>query len=155
GIAAATADQNDAKVVGKVGPSKLDKKKFKPVNLKLGVENSSDWITGVQQNPASELIRVSKNVKINLNKRPRCKAALPNGIPTNEARKRCSKKSVLGTGSAQVMAPGVGCPIPQADPCVIATPKVTVFNGPGKNQVRLHTYHTNLGAASPVVQGRI
>src|SRR5690606_18315194 len=32
---------------------------------------------------------------------------------------------------------------------------VSVFNGPGKNQVRLHTYDPNLGVASPVVQGRI
>jgi hypothetical protein len=158
GIAAATADENDAKVVGKVAPAKLDKKKFKPINLTLGVENSSDWITGIQANPASELIRISKNVKINLGKRPRCNADLSNGTPPAAARKACPKKSFLGSGRAEVMGPGIA-PQCGADlfnpPCVIAEPVVSVFNGPGKNQVRLHTYDPNLGVASPVVQGRI
>lgn len=154
GIAAATASENDAKVQGKVAPKKLDKKKFKRVNLTLGVINSKDWITGIQENPASEFIRISKNVKINLNKRPRCTVDLPNGIPTNQARQLCPNKSVLGAGRAEVTAPA-SAPQCGGTPCVIATPKVTVFNGPGKNEVRLHTFHPNLGASSPVVLGRI
>lgn len=158
GIAAATADLNDAKVVGKVAPKKLDKKKFKPVNLTLGVINSKDHITGAQSNPASELLRISKNVRVNLNKRPRCTAPLPNGITTEDAKAACPKRSVLGSGEAEVTAPGIA---PQCGanvlnpPCVIATPVVTVFNGPGKNEVRLHTYSDDLGGASPIVDGKI
>lgn len=149
GVAFATAaDDNDAQVVGKVAPAKLDKKKFKPVNLTLGVKNSDDWITGApdQPIPMSEFIEISKNVKVNLNKAPRCKAPIPDGTPTETARKSCPKKSVLGTGKATVVSAGG---------TVIATPVVTVFNGPGKNQVRLHTYAQALASSSPVVQGRI
>lgn len=140
------ADDNDAKVIGKVNPAKLDKKKFKPVNLQLGVKNSADWITGIQPNPASELIEVSKNVKINLNRAARCTAVIPNGTPTKEAKQLCPRKSVLGSGKARVQAPGG---------MVVAEPVVTVFNGPGKNEVRLHTYSPDLGAASPIVEGKI
>ena len=56
------AQENVAAVDGKVTPSKLDKKKFKPVNLLLGVRNSNGHIDGLQSNPASEFIAMSKNV---------------------------------------------------------------------------------------------
>jgi len=140
------AAENVAAVDGKVTPSKLDKKKFKPINLLVGVRNSKTQIDGLQENPAAEFIAMSKNVKINLSKAPRCTADLPNGIPTAQAKAACPPKSYLGGGVAEVTAPG---------PTVIAEPVVSVFNGPGKNQLRLHTYDSDLGAASPIVNGRI
>ena len=78
---------------------------------------------------------------------PRCTAALPNGIPTADARDACPPKSYLGGGDAEVTAPGGA---------VIAEPVVSVFNGPGRGtQLRLHTYSEDLGPASPIVDAKI
>jgi hypothetical protein len=140
------AAENIAAVDGKVTPSKLSKKKFKPVNLFLGVRNSNGHIDGMQSNPASEFIAISKNVKVKLSKAPKCTAPLAPGTPTAQAKAACPGKSFLGSGVAEVTAAG---------PTVIAEPVVSVFNGPGKNQLRLHTYSPALGTASPVVNAKI
>jgi hypothetical protein len=140
------ASENNAKVVSKITPNKLPKKKFKPVNLFLGVVNSKAHIDGLQSNPASELISSSKNVKIRLSKAPRCSAPLPNGSTPAFAKNACPGKSFLGKGDAEVTAPGGA---------VIAEPVVSVFNGPGKNEVRLHTYDPRLAGATPTVAGKI
>ena len=140
------ASENNARVVAKVTPSKLDKKKFKPVSVFLGVVNSKGHIDGLQSNPASERIRWTKNIKVNLNKAPRCTVPIANGTPTAQAKAMCPPKSNLGSGDAEVTAPGGA---------VIAEPVVTVFNGPGKNELRLHTYSEDLGVASPIVDAKI
>jgi hypothetical protein len=140
------ADENVAAVDGKITPSKLSKKRFKPVSSLLGVRNSKDHIDGLQSNPASERLSFSKNIKVDLSKAPRCTAPLANGTTTEFAKAACPGKSFLGSGVAEVTAAG---------PTVIAEPVVSVFNGPGKNQLRLHTYDPALGAASPIVNGRI
>ena len=140
------ADENIAAVDGKITPSKLSNKKFKPVASFLGVRNSKGHIDGMQSNPASERLSFSKNIKVDLSKAPRCTAALPNGSTPQFAKNACPPKSFLGSGEAEVTAPG---------PTVIAEPVVSVFNGPGRNQLRLHTYDPALGAAAPIVNARI
>jgi hypothetical protein len=140
------ASENVATVQGKITPSKLDKKKFKPVASLLGVRNSKGHIDGMQSNPASEFIALSKNIKVKLSKAPRCTATLPNGSTPQFAKNACPRKSYLGGGGAEVTAAG---------PTVIAEPVVSVFNGPGNNQLRLHTYDPALGAASPIVNAKI
>ena len=146
GIAFAQGTVNEAFVDGSVKPSKkLDKKKYKKTNLLLGIRNENT-ITGTQVNPASEKISISKNVKVDLDKAPRCPVTLTNGTPTEAAKAQCPAASLIGTGEAEVQAPGNA---------VIATPEVNVFNGPGPNQLQLHTYSPALGAASPVVPASI
>jgi hypothetical protein len=140
------ADLNDAEVVGKVTPSKLSKKKLKPVNLFLGVVNSPDSAGNEDANAKSERISISKNVKVKLNKAPVCTAALPNGSTPQFAKDACPAKSYLGGGKATVHAPG---------PVLAAEPIVSVFNGPNPGQLRLHTYSDDLGPASPVVNAFI
>lgn len=139
------ASDNNAIVDGKVTPKKLDKKKFKKANLFLGVRNEAT-VTGTQSNPASEYISVGKNVKIKLKKAEQCTAPLSNGIPTEQARATCPSKSFLGEGDAEVTAPGGS---------TISNIVVSVFAGPGPNDVRLHTYSPNLAAASPIVPGTV
>jgi len=148
------ADLNDASVVSKVTPSKLDKKKFKPVNVLLGVVNSPDSAGNEDANAAAERIAWSKNVKVNLNKAPRCTTPLANGTTTQFAKSECPAKSFLGGGTATVHGPGS---LPQCGgtPCQIADPVVSVFNGPGPNQLRLHTFSDELQGASPIVNARI
>ncbi len=140
------AELNDAKVVAKVTPSKLSKKKFTPVNSLLGVVNSPDSAGNPVGNAKSERIAISKNIKVKLNKAPVCTAALPNGSTPQFAKDACPKKSFLGSGKATVHAPG---------PTLAAEPIVSVFNGPDPGQLRLHTYSDDLGAASPVVNAFI
>jgi hypothetical protein len=140
------ADLNDAKVVAKVKPSKLSKKKFTPVSSLLGVVNSPDSAGNEDANAKSERIAISKNIKVKLSKAPVCTAALPNGSTPQFAKNACPAKSYLGGGKATVHAPG---------PVLAAEPVVSVFNGPNPGQLRLHTYSDDLGPASPVVNAFI
>lgn len=149
------ADLNDANVVSKVTPSKLSKKKFSRVNVLLGVVNSPASTGNEDANAAAERIAWSKNIKIDLTKAPRCTAPIANGTPTAQAKAACPPKSFLGSGKATVHAPGAACTPPQADPCKVADPVVSVFNGPGPGQLRLHTFSPALGPASPIVDARI
>ena len=57
----------------------------------------------------------------------------------------CPGKSLIGTGEAEV---NLGA-------SRVSNVVVQVFNGPGKNQVRLHTSSPTLGAAAPTVAGSI
>jgi hypothetical protein len=149
------ADLNDAAVIGKITPSKLPKKRFVPVSSLLGVVNSPDSTGNEDANAASERIALSKNIKVNLKKAPLCTAALPNGSTTEFAKDACPAKSYLGGGDAVVYAPTPACGVGATEPCVAAEPVVSVFNGPGPGQLRLHTYSPDLGPASPVVNARI
>jgi hypothetical protein len=164
GVAAAGdtgADLNDAEVVSKVTPSKLSKKKFTKINVQLGVVNSPDSAGNEDANAAAERIAWSKNIKVNLNKAPKCNVDLPNAIPTENARDLCPPKSVIGTGQATVHAPGATCTPPQADPCLAGTQVVTVFNGHptnGPGALQLHTWGDppeGLGGLSPTVDAWI
>ena len=140
------ADLNEANVAAKVTPSKLSKKKFSRVNLLLGVVNSPDSAGNEDANAASERIAWSKNIKVDLKKAPRCTAPIANGTPTAQAKAMCPPKSYLGGGNATVHAPG---------PVLAARPVVSVFNGPGPGQLRLHTFSPDLGPASPIVDARV
>jgi hypothetical protein len=138
------ASENQAFVDGKVKPAKLDKKKFKRVNFFVGVRTQAN-VTGMQANPQSEYISFGKNAKFKLNKAPLCTTPLPNGATPEQARAMCPRKSYLGSGHGTVEFPGL-----TANDVV-----VSVFNGPIKNQLRLHTYSPTLGTASPTVDAKI
>ncbi len=143
---AAGNDENEAFVDGGVKPSKLSKNQYKPVNLFLGVRTETDVVDGAQQNPEAERISMGKNVKWNGSKAPVCTAAIETpGLTAEQARGLCPGKSLLGTGDAEVNLGGAR----------VGDIVVQVFNGPGKNEVRLHTSSTTLGAAAPTVFGEI
>ncbi len=142
---ASGATEHEAGVTGKVKPKKLDKKKFKKVKFNTGVVTTGG-VTGTQSNPASEYISFGKNIKFKLSAAPVCTATLTNGSTPEQARAACPAKSYLGGGHAEVQGPGG---------TVVDELVVSAFNGPGANQLRLHTYGPVLGAASPTVQGDI
>ena len=145
-LAFAVGTDNNAKVLGKVSPSKLDKKKKKPVNLYLGLENDPAYVTGTQSNPSKEEISIGKNVSIKLSKTDQCTAPLINGSTPAQARAQCPPKSYIGSGSGAVTAPGG---------TTINDIIVSVFAG-GGNVVKLHAYSPTLQAASPgALTGRI
>lgn len=137
--------ENTPAMEGKITPSKLDKKKYKKVGLLSGVATEAPAVTGLQQNPEKELLSYPKNMKWKSTAAPFCTAAIE-FLPTDAARSACPAGSNLGTGTAQVKLPGgfVSEPI-----------TVTAFNGPAKNQVRLHTYSEQLAGATPTVDGSI
>ena len=139
------ASENVAHVDGDVRPAKLDKNRFRRVSSFTGVRTEAN-IDGTQANPASELISFGKNIRIRPNVPPVCTAVLANGSTPQLARSLCPAKSFLGAGEATMQFPGQ----PPIDDIV-----VSVFNGPGPNQLRLHTYSPTLGTASPTVNGEI
>jgi hypothetical protein len=152
------ADLNDAQVLGGVQPKKLSKKKFKPVNLYLGVQNSPNSTGNENANAASERILTSKNIKVDLSKAPRCTdydTVNPSGTTTEDARDNCPAGSYLGGGEAVIHAPTAACGPGATEPCVAFTPVVSVFNGPGQGELRLHTYDPELGPGSPGVEAAI
>jgi len=141
------ASDNEAFVDGAVKPTKLDKKKYKPVQLFLGVRTEpSVPVDGNQQNPEQERISMGKNVKWNGKKAPVCTAAIETpGLTAEQAAAMCPSKSLLGQGEAEV----------DLGPARVSDITVSVFNGPGKNQVRLHTSSPTLQAAAPTVFGEV
>ncbi len=136
---------NEAFVDGSVSPKKLDKNKYKPINLFLGVRTEGP-VTGAQANPEQEQISLGKDIKWDGTKVPVCTANIETpGLTADQAKAMCPGKSLLGTGEAEV---NLGA-------SRVSDITVLTFNGPGKNQVRLHTSSPTLGAAAPTVFGQI
>jgi hypothetical protein len=148
GIAfAAGSDENTENVLGKVSPSKLDKKKYKPVKFYVGVETDTIHAVPGQQNPEKQLIEFGKNIKFDTKKAEVCTASL-NATTTEQARALCPPKSLIGAGVAHVNA-GHG-------PDEISDVTVSVFNGPAKNHIRLHAATPTFGPGlTQVVEGDI
>jgi hypothetical protein len=136
------ASQNEAFVDGKVKPSKLDKKKYKPVNLLAGVRTSGP-VPGI--NPEKEFLSFGKDIKLKTKAAATCSAPIEFQT-TDAARNACPKDSYLGKGRGSIMLPGG---------VAFSDIVVSAFNGPGKNQIRLHTYSPSLEGATPTVLGKI
>ncbi len=140
------AGDNEAFVDGAVKPKKLDRKRFKPVDLFLGVRTEGP-VTGSQENPEKEFIAFGRDIKFRSKQAPVCTASIEvPGLTTEQVRAMCPRRSYLGSGEAEVNLGAVGR---------VSDITVSVFNGPGVNQVRLHTASPTLLAAAPTVLGRI
>ena len=137
--------ENTAFVDGKVSPSKLDKKKYKPIKLFSGVRTETT-VNGLQKNPTVEYISYPKNVKFDFNAGAVCTTLPPSGSTAQQARDACPADSYLGQGAAEVQGPGIA---------PITDIVVSVFRGPAKNGILLHTSSTTLGAAAPTVPGSV
>lgn len=144
GVSENEADVQGAVIKGQGAKPKLDQKEFKPVSLFVGLTTTGE-VTGSQQNPEAEYISFPKNVKLDQSAAPTCDAQIE-FQPTEAAKAACPKDSNLGSGEAEIRLPGGFV----SDPLT-----VTVFNGPGKNEVRLHTYSEQLEGATPTVFGKI
>lgn len=140
---------NTPRVIGSIQPTKLSPKVYKPIELELGVatdgpvngQQGCNAQTGGQCNPEAEFIQMPKNIKWDSDAAPFCTASL-NGTTTEQARALCPPDSAIGEGLATVKFPG---------DTIIGDDKVTVFNGPAKNQVRLHAYSPTLTATNTQV----
>jgi hypothetical protein len=145
-VALADGTSRDTTFVdGSVKPAKLDKKKWKPVEMFTGVRTeAAGGVDGTQPNPTTEYISYGKNIKFDLDAAEPCSTLPPSGSTTQQARDACPKSSYIGTGSAALQGPGIA-PI---DDLV-----VSLFYGPEKGQIQLHTYSPTLGQAAPTVQG--
>ncbi|MQA73611.1 MAG: hypothetical protein GEU88_04540 [Solirubrobacterales bacterium] len=136
------ASQNQAFVEGSVKPKKLDKKKYKPIDLFTEVSTEGP-VPGI--NPESELIEYDKDGKWDSKAAPTCSAPIE-FLSTDAAKAACPKGSAIGSGEADIELPG-GLEYKGLT--------VTAFNGPGKNEIRLHTYDPRLAGATPTVFGTI
>jgi hypothetical protein len=143
----AGADTNDAFVDGSTTPTKLDKKKFKPVTLFSGVRTTvPGGVTGTQSNPVTEYLSYPKNGKFDLNAGSTCNTLPPSGSTAQQARDACPEDSYIGSGVAEVQGPGIA---------PITDIVVSVFRGPERNGIQLHTASATLGPAAPTVLGEI
>jgi len=141
------ASTNTAFVDGSVKPAKLDKKKYKPISLFSGVRTEvPTGVNGLQSNPLVEYISYPKNVKFDFKAGDVCTTLPPSGSTTDQARDACPPSSYLGSGEAEVQGPGIA---------PITDITVSVFRGPDKKGIQLHTYSPTLGQASPTVPGSI
>ena len=141
------ASENVESVTGKVSPSKLSKKTAKPVDMTTTVATTTTHAVPGQQNPEKQLIEFGKNIKFDTTKAATCSANLA-GTTTDQAKQMCPSKSIIGTGSASADLGG--------GPQQVTDTQVTVFNGPAKNQIRLHAFTPELGPANTqVVEGSI
>lgn len=134
-------------VVTKVTPTKLDKKKFKPVTLFVDViTENNDEDTSFEQPPSADRTQVdfSKNLKFDPSAVPQCAAdegALQN-TTTETATSLCGSKSIVsvaGDGKTEATvivdpAPGVPGTAPLVVPVV-----VTAFNGFEDDTIFLHS----------------
>jgi hypothetical protein len=136
------ASQDTAEVVSSVKPSKLDTKKYKPINLFTEVRTHGP-VPGI--NPEAELIKYDKNGKWVAKNAPTCSAPIEFQT-TDAAKQACPAGSDIGSGSASILLPGG---------VAFSDIVVTAFNGPQKNQIRLHTYSPQLEGATPTVFGLI
>jgi len=145
-IAFAQGTTNDAEVDGSISPTKLDKKKYKPIELFSGVRTSvPGGVTGTQSNPKSEYLSYPKNIKFDLDAGSVCTTLPGSGSSAQQARDACPPDSYIGAGVAEVQGPGL----------VIDDVIVSVFKGPARNGIQLHTESQGLGGAAPTVLGEI
>jgi hypothetical protein len=141
------ASENESGVLGKVSPSKLDAKKWKPVTLYTGTTETTTHAVPGQQNAEKVMISYGKNIKFDTSAQPTCSAPLA-GTTTEQAEAACPPDSNIGTGTSHANLGG--------GPDQITDTIVTAFNGPGPNHIRLHAYTPSLGAANTqVVDGDI
>ena len=139
------ATDNTAAVDGSLKPRKLDKKEYKPIALFTEVRTEGA-VTGNQENPEKELIEFDRDGAWKSNAAPLCTANIETpGLTVEQARDLCPAGSYIGSGEAEV----------NLGPARVSNITVSVFNGPARNQIRLHTSSPTLGAAAPTVFGEI
>ncbi len=143
----AAADTQNAFVDGTISPTKLDKKKYKPVQMFSGVRTEiPGGVTGLQSNPLVEYLSYPKDGKFDFSAGSVCTTLPASGSTPAQAKAACPADSFIGEGVAEVQGPGG---------LVISDITVSVFRGPANNGIQLHTYSPTLLAASPTVPGSI
>ncbi len=142
------ASDNTPAVDGSISPTKLDKKKFKPITLFSGVRTTFPGGTpnGTQSNAESEYLSYSKNIKFDFDAGAVCTTLPASGSTDQQARDACPADSYIGSGVAEVQGPGIA---PITDIIVLGVPRS------GEERDPLHTYSPTLGQAAPTVLGQV
>ena len=140
------ASDNQASVDGSIKKTKLPKKEYVKNEMFSGVRTETNAVLGTQSNPHSETLNYPKNGKFDLNAGSVCTTLPPSGSTAQQARDACPDDSLIGEGEAEVIQPN-GARIQDI--------VVSVFRGPAKNGIQLHTASPTLQAAAPTVPGSI
>ena len=145
-------------VVTKVTPTKLDKKKVKPVTLFVDViTESNDEDTTFTQPPSADRTQVdfSKNLKFDPDAVPNC-ATTAGGLQnttTDTAKDLCGSKSIVSvSGAGKTEATVIVDTLPNVanDPIVVPV-VVTAFNGAEKDTIYLHARADSVNNTSVLV----
>jgi hypothetical protein len=140
------ASDNDAFVDGSIKKTKLPKKDYVKNELFSGVRTETHAPLGTQSNPLTEYLSYPKNLKFDFNAGAVCTTLPPSGSTPEQAQAACPKDSYIGKGAAEVIQPS-GARITDI--------VVSVFRGPEKNGILLHTFSPTLQAAAPTVPGSV
>lgn len=143
------ASDNASDVTASVAPSKLDKKKFKPVRLTSGVTTESTTQFHPDQATEEVYIDYDDDFKINLASADPCSTNLT-PLTTAEAKAACPDSIVSSTDG------GATAKIPPAT--TIPDFSVTAFRGVGSKDIILKAYSPSAGVAggsAPAVAGKI
>jgi hypothetical protein len=134
-------------VRGRVQPRRLPQRRHRTVHLFASVDHdNADGSPGVPKYTKAIRIDFGTNVIFRANRPPKCRRALE-GTTTQEARQLCPRRSIIGTGRADVRLPG---------PINISDVQTLAIAGPGKNQVRFHAFSPTLGpAVTQVIPARL
>jgi hypothetical protein len=145
-------------LVTKVTPTKLDKKKYKPVTLFVDViTDNNDEDTTFTQPPSADRTQVdfSKNLKFDPGAVPQCQtsAAGLQNTTTDTAKQLCGSKSIVSvSGAGKTEATVIVDTVPNVpnDPLVVPV-VVTAFNGAEKDTIYLHARADSVNNTSVLV----
>lgn len=141
----ASASNETQRLVTKVTPTKLDKKKFKPAQIFVDVITDNNDEGNPDQPPSANRTRVdfSPNMKFDTGAVPNCKGTREslNNTTTEQAKNICGNDSVVsvaGEGKTEatvLIDPNPSVPGNQPIPVDVV---VTAFNGNEKDSIFLH-----------------
>jgi hypothetical protein len=160
-VMASSASAADIQTLdAKIAPTKLDKKKFKPVKMTIDIRtgNNTNASNNADQPPTAVRTDVSfpKNLKFDTKAVPRCKVTDEDiaNQTTDTAKQMCGPKSVVSIKGTQAEQTIDTNPL-VADGSNVKVPvTVTAFNGKKPNTIYLHA---DPGAipTKPVLTGKL
>jgi hypothetical protein len=163
-VMASVASADDIQSIdAKLSPTKLDKKKYKPMKMVIDIRTNNNTGAAVNADQPPTAVRTDvdfpKNLKFDTNAVPKCKVdsnTLSN-YDAAGAKQQCGKKSQVSIDGLKNTS---GTITIDTNPAVAdganqkLTVTVTAFNGKEKNSIYLHTDPTGI-PTKPVLVGKL
>jgi hypothetical protein len=161
-VMASVASADDIQSIdAKLSPTKLDKKKYKPMKMVIDIrtQNNTGAAVNADQPPTATRTDVDfpKNLKFDTNAVPKCK--VDSGTISNQtadqARQLCGPKSQvsINSGTKAEITFDTNPVVPDGANAKIQV-QVTAFNGKDKNTIYLHTDPEGI-PTKPVLTGKL
>lgn len=163
-VMASTASAQDIQTLdAKLSPTKLDKKKYKPMKMVIDIRtgNNTGAAINADQPPTATRTDVDfpKNLKFDTGAVPRCKvdAGTISNYDSEGAKQQCGPKSQVSIDGNKNTSGTITIDTNAAVPDganIKLTVAVTAFNGKDKNTIYLHTNPAGI-PTKPVLVGKL